>query len=425
MMGASGPPGLPGPPGKTGPQGLTGERGERGVSGPPGIVGPPGQIGKPGPPGLQGRGGDVGPAGAPGAKGHRGLIGLQGLPGPIGPVGQKGPQGEAGKDGKPGTPGSRGPPGLDGSVGAMGNPGPMGPRGAAGEEGKRGPPGELGPVGPPGPPGEGNGMDMAALMGMMSQGGSKGPDPASADDPTVHIGRNIFSPLEGMTDSEREAAMQRAYEKLKASFDLLAKPDGSQKSPSKSCKDLKVNHPTKPSGDYWIDPNGMDSKDAIMVHCDMDTGSTCVQPKPAMSEEITIMTSDPEAWVGELDTNAFDINYKADSNQMNFLQLMSTSAEQTITFHCKSTIAYLNRGNNKRDALAFMAWNDLEIRHRGKARYSVVEDQCKDKKPYWAQTVFKIQSSKPARLPIVDVKVEDFGRSHQAFKVEVGQVCFS
>merc|ERR1712192_384666 len=64
------------------------------------------------------------------------------------------------------------------------------------------------------------------------------------------------------------------------------------------------------------------------AYCDMQTGATCIQPKPAVSHEITIMSDDKEAWVGELDTNAFDINYKADSNQMNFLQLSSSSAEQ-------------------------------------------------------------------------------------------------
>lgn len=267
-------------------------------------------------------------------------------------------------------------------------------------------------------------MDMAAMMSMMSQGGSKGPDPASADDPSVHMGR-FFPPMDNLSTEEKQEVMQRAYEKLKASFDMLAKPDGSQKSPAKSCQSLKSAHPTKPDGQYWIDPNGMDSNDAIMVFCDMQSGASCIQPKPGMSQEITIMSSEDDAWVGELDNNAFDINYKADSNQMNFLQLMSTSAEQTIIFHCKNTVANLNRHNNKRKAVSFMAWNDLEIRHRGKARYTVLSDECQHKKSSWAQTVFKVQSQKPARLPIVDVKVEDFGRSDQAFKVEVGQVCFS
>lgn len=269
-------------------------------------------------------------------------------------------------------------------------------------------------------------MDMAALMGMMSQGGSKGPDPMSGDDSSV-VGNNgrMFPPLDSLTDEERNEVMQRAYEQLKASFDAIAKPDGSQKAPSKSCKDLKTAHPTKPSGDYWIDPNGMDVKDAIMVHCNMDTGSTCVQPKPAMSQEITIASTETDAWIGDIDTNAFDINYKADSNQMNYLQLMSTSAEQTITFHCKSTVAHLNPRNNKRKALTLMAWNDLEISHRGKAKYTVTEDNCKLRRNSWAKTIFKVQSSKPSRLPIVDVKVADFGNRNQAFKVEMGEVCFS
>lgn len=267
-------------------------------------------------------------------------------------------------------------------------------------------------------------MDMAALMGMMSQGGSKGPDPASADDPSVQMGR-LFPPMDHLSPEEKSEAMEAAFNRLKASFDMLAKPDGTQKAPAKNCQTLKTNHPTKPSGDYWIDPNGMDAKDAIMAYCDMQTGATCIQPKPAVSHEISIMSDDKEAWVGDLDTNAFDINYKADSNQMNFLQLSSSSAEQTITFHCKDTVAHLNRANNKRHAVSLMAWNDLEIRHRGKARYSVLSDECQHKKRSWAQTVFKVQSRKPSRLPIVDVQVQDFGRSSQAFKIEVGQVCFS
>merc|ERR1712088_876991 len=194
-----------------------------------------------------------------------------------------------------------------------------GPAGPSGEEGKRGPPGELGPPGPPGPPGEGNGMDMAALMGMMSQGGSKGPDPASADDPSVQMGR-FFPPMEHLSPEEKTEAMERAFERLKTSMDMLAKPDGTQKAPAKNCQALKTNHPSKPIGNSWI---------------------------------------------------------------------------------------------------------DLEIKHRGKARYQVLSDECQHKKRSWAQTVFKVQSRKPARLPIVDVQVQDFGRSNQAFKIEVGQVCFS
>ena len=377
-------------------------------------MGPPGSIGKPGPPGLQGIPGEQGPSGPKGSKGHRGLIGLQGLPGPIGPPGERGLPGENGKNGEPGAPGSRGPPGLDGAVGSMGNPGPMGPRGLQGEEGKRGPPGELGPPGPPGPPGEGSGFDMAALSAMMSQGTSKGPDPMSADDPARTF-----------TTAEQEDIMKRAFEKLKLSFDKMIKPDGSKDKPAKSCHDLNQSHPEKPSGDYWIDPNGNDKKDSILVFCNMETGASCISPKPSQSPIFNIISNERELWVGDDEELNYDINYKADSNQVDHLQLISTKAEQTITFHCRNMIAYMNPRDQARKAVSFRSWNDNEIRHRGRSRYKVLQDECKHRKNSWAQSVFSIETSKPTRLPITDIKIEDFGESNQEFKLELSQVCFS
>merc|ERR1719357_1521482 len=266
----------------------------------------------------------------------------------------------------------------------MGNPGPTGPRGSQGEEGKRGPPGELGPPGPPGPPGESSGFDMAALTAMMGQGSSKGPDPLSADEPA----RDFGNPEQ----------MKEAYERLKAALEKLKKPDGSKETPAKSCQEIKLNHPTKPSGTYWIDPNGNNVKDAIMVECNMETGASCIHAKPTTSQEITILSKEPDMWVGDIEDNGFDINYKADSNQLSYLQLLSSKAEQTITFHCKNTVAYMNPRNQARNAITLMAWNDMEIRHRGKARYKVLEDNCKHRKNSWAHTVFKVETSKPTRL---------------------------
>merc|ERR1712002_1243026 len=112
-----------------------------------------------------------------------------------------------------------------------------------------------------------------------------------------------------------------------------------------------------------------------------------------------------EAWLSEIQSNSFIINYKADNNQMSFLQLLSSKAEQTITFHCKNTIAHTNP--------------------RGNSKYEVLKDECKFRKDNWAESVFKIETEKVTRLPIVDVQVRDFGGEKQAFKVEVGKVCFS
>lgn len=248
---------------------------------------------------------------------------------------------------------------------------------------------------------------------MMGQGSSKGPDPMSGDEPA----RTFTTP-------EQEELMKEAFEKLKLSFDKFTKPDGSKERPAKSCNDLKSSHPLKPSGEYWIDPNGNDKKDSILVHCHMDTGATCITPKPSISPAINILSNEREMWLSDFEEANFDFQYKADSNQVDHLQLMSTRAEQTIIFHCKNTIAFHNPRNHPRNAVSFMAWNDLEIRHRGKSKYSVVKDECKFKKSSWAQTIFNIETLKPTRLPVTDIKVEDFGETSQEFKLEVGQVCF-
>jgi collagen type II alpha len=299
-----------------------------------------------------------------------------------------------------------GPPGL------MGAPGPRGP---SGEEGKRGPPGELGPPGPPGPPGESSGYDAAALAAMLGQGTSKGPDPLSADEPA-----RMFGPE--LSDEDKKNLVIRAYKRLKESFEEFKKPDGGKNSPAKTCKDLKTSFPDKESGEYWIDPNGADPKDAILVYCDMENKATCVQAKPEMSNEINIVTQDKEVWVGE--ENYYDINYKADSNQLSFIQLLSDKAEQTLTYHCLNSWAYESRPGNFRKSLTFMSWNDLEIKARGRFKYDVLEDGCTNRDGNWNKSVFKIESSKPTRLPVVDIKVEDAGRPGQKFKIEVGQVCF-
>jgi collagen type II alpha len=225
-----------------------------------------------------------------------------------------------------------------------------------------------------------------------------------------------------LSDEDKKNLVIRAYKRLKESFEEFKKPDGGKNSPAKTCKDLKTSFPDKESGDYWIDPNGADPKDAILVYCDMENKATCVQAKPEMSSEINIVSQEKEVWVGE--ENHYDINYKADSNQLSFIQLLSDKAEQTLTYHCLNSWAYESRPGNFRKSVTFMSWNDLEIKARGRFKYDVLEDGCKNRNGEWSKSVFKIESSKPTRLPVVDIKVEDAGRPGQKFKIEVGQVCF-
>lgn len=74
------------------------------------------------------------------------------------------------------------------------------------------------------------------------------------------------------------------------------------------------------------------------------------------------------------------MTYKADSNQIGFLQILSTHASQNVTYHCKNSVAYYDeQKNSHRLALKLLAWNDAELTARGSKRlkYDVLEDGCR------------------------------------------------
>lgn len=267
----------------------------RGETGPQGVEGQQGPRGKPGPVGPEGQKGDHGEVGAQGAKGHRGLMGLQGLPGIQGVPGDKGMQGNSGLPGKDGDVGPRGPQGRDGSPGPQGPVGPPGSRGPSGDEGKQGPSGPSGPPGPPGPPGDSLMYDPTALAAFINSGqinNQKGPDPMN-DEPLKIFGKEI-------TEKDRRELVLKAYEQLKASFERFRKPDGTKQSPGKTCRDIFVAYPNYKTGEYWIDPNEGDTRDAILVHCNKEKATTCIIPSPAKSSEISYEGTEQEAWLGEI-----------------------------------------------------------------------------------------------------------------------------
>lgn len=322
---------------------------------------------------MEGLKGEIGDHGRPGMKGHRGFTGLTGAPGTQGPAGDKGNIGNEGPAGKPGDMGSRGPQGRDGSPGQPGPPGPPGARGNQGNDGKPGGPGSPGPAGPPGPPGESMGYDTAALAALLNHGqmsNTKGPD-GQGDDPMRLFG-------EKMSDEERRAFVMKAYEQLKVNFEKFKRPDGQKMSPAKTCRDLAVAHPHLKSGQYWIDPNEGDIRDAILVHCDMEKRASCIVPAPVKTNEINYVGTDNEVWLGELQ-GGMKLTYKADSNQLGFLQLSSAHATQNITYHCKNSVAYYDAAKNTyRKGLKMLAWNDAELVPKGaeRLRYEAIVDDC-------------------------------------------------
>ena len=128
---------------------------------------------------------------------------------------------------------------------------------------------------------------------------------------------------------------------------------------------------------YWVDPNTGNPQDAILVYCDMAKQATCVQPKPTSSAEMAIETPEREIWFSDVQDGGFQFTYKADSNQISFLQMLSSSASQDITYHCFNSLAYYSaKKDHYRKALGLMSWNDLEIRGRGRFSYEVPVDEC-------------------------------------------------
>lgn len=154
-------------------------------------------------------------------------------------------------------------------------------------------------------------------------------------------------------------------------------------------------------GEYWVDPNEADIRDAILVHCDMDNKATCVFPSPSRSPEINYIGDKTEIWLEDFEKGIkvshqdsllekkilmqpyfyVQMNYKADSNQIGFLQLLSVSASQNITYHCKNSVAYFDAGHrNYRKGLKLLTWNDAEILPRSnnqRLQYKVGEDECR------------------------------------------------
>lgn len=121
----------------------------------------------------------------------------------------------------------------------------------------------------------------------------QGPDPLSGDEPARMFG--------DISDEERRNLVMQAYEHLKSTFERFKKPDGKKNYPGKTCRDIWAAYPDSPSGEYWVDPNEGDIRDAVMVHCDMENKATCVLPSPAKSDEIKIVSDKSEAWLGDIE----------------------------------------------------------------------------------------------------------------------------
>lgn len=145
------------------------------------------------------------------------------------------------------------------------------------------------------------------------------------------------------------------------------------------------------------------------MYCDADKHATCILPNPVRSPEIKYITEQPETWLSDIEDGMkviqveinlhnnisfqcvkliiiifnmcnIQITYKADSNQIGFLQLLSKLAYQNITYHCKNSIGYFDSiRKTYRKGMKFLTWNDAELTPRGnqRLRYEMITDECK------------------------------------------------
>lgn len=307
--------------------------------------------------------------------------------------------------------------------------GPPGTRGLSGEIGPEGPPGEPGPAGPPGPPGPPSAAVDDLFGGLHDYDSGPPPPPEFSEDEALpNSNSSTIVPV--------DPGVQATLKALSSQIESMKSPDGSRKHPARTCDDLKRCYPMKKSGEYWVDPNQGSVEDAIKVHCNMDTGETCISANPTSIPRKVWWTSsrNKPVWFGADINRGTHFAYgnkeqlpNSVTVQMTFIRLLSKEASQTITYHCKNSVGYKDEkmGNFKK-AVILKGSNDLELKAEGnnRFRYTVVEDSCSHASSNWGKTVFEYRTQKTARLPIVDIAPVDIGGPDQEFGIDIGPVCF-
>uniref|UniRef100_A0A3Q4MRE8 Collagen, type XI, alpha 1b n=1 Tax=Neolamprologus brichardi TaxID=32507 RepID=A0A3Q4MRE8_NEOBR len=356
----------------------------------------------------------TGPVGPQGPPGKSGAEGLRGIPGPV----------VSGSliitfSGHPGLIGLIGPPGEPGEKGDRGLPGPQGTAGGKGESGING---QSGPLGPPGPPG---------ISGPQGQKGSKGSTGPPAD---------IIQPLpiqQSSRKTRRQAEMQEdepladygvdgvegmkdvfgSLNNLKQDIERMKFPMGTQDNPARTCNDLHLSQPDYPDGEYWIDPNQGCIGDTIKVFCNFTAGGETFEAN-ILSFFFFILSMFPQLSYVDAADNAIN------PVQMTFLKLLSSSARQNFTYICHQSVAWHDIDTDSYDkALRFLGSNDEELSYDNNPFIRPLMDGCSAKQGY-SKTVLEINTPRIDQLPIIDVMLNDFGKSNQRFGFEVGPVCF-
>ncbi|XP_065218704.1 collagen alpha-2(I) chain-like [Planococcus citri] len=206
---------------------------------------------------------------------------------------------------------------------------------------------------------------------------------------------------------------------------------GSYNSPkiprARTCQEMFNGTLEDRDGFYWINPSQGDVDKSIFVYCILKTRETCIYSESTPSEIFDISAVKSEAWLAKNNPN-YQIAYQVnDTNQMRILQEMSKSATQTITYHCKNSIAYYDSINKNFDkSVKLLGWNNEEIIPQNLTYLQFMSgfDDCQHKNNSWSYTDITYSTDVPSQLPITDIAVRDVGRPGQLIYVDIGPVCF-
>ncbi|NXN72904.1 CO5A1 protein, partial [Himantopus himantopus] len=219
---------------------------------------------------------------------------------------------------------------------------------------------------------------------------------------------------------------------LKQEIEGLRRPMGTRDNPARTCQDLQLSHPGLPDGEYWIDPNQGCARDSFKVYCNFTAGGeTCVFPSRDVQEVSPLRPCFSHAVAPPLTHLPFPQFSYTDSEshplgvvQLTFLRLLSVSARQNFTYHCHRSVAWHSAasGDHQR-ALRFLAANEEELSYDTSPYIKAVTDGCAARKGS-SRTVLEVRTPRLEQLPLLDLRVMDFGEPGQRFGFEVGPVCF-
>ena len=78
--------------------------------------------------------------------------------------------------------------------------------------------------------------------------------------------------------------------------------------------------------------------------------------------------------------SCYQIRYVSDSTQMTFLRLLSDRAKQTITYHCKNSVAWYNEESQDYEhSIKLMGDNGIELHASSSNKFKprIVRDDCR------------------------------------------------